>query len=346
MNEGRKWKAAVIGTGNIAQKNHLPFYKASSDVDLVALCGRNAERTKAVATTFGVQNFFTDVEAMLQSSKPNVVSVCSPNNLHFSQVMQCLDAGCHVLCEKPPAVSYEQAKAMRTKAEEKGLVLAYNFQQRQMAEVALAKDYITQNFFGKIYHVNATFIRRRGIPGWGSFTNKEVQGGGALIDIGVHVLDMALHLLDYPTLQAALGNVYNHIGTVGGKGEFGEWDGDKFTVEDACFAHLQLADSCSITLATAFALHTEQERNFSIEIFGEKGGAVFPPLKLFSDDNGEAVNTVCTYEPEASPQEKNMAAFLAACEGRPSNICTAEEGAQLQSVVEAIYYSASGNKIN
>lgn len=341
MNNKAKRKAAVIGTGNVAQKAHLPFYKAHADVELVAVCGRDAERTKAVAATFGIEHFFTGVEAMLAACRPDVVSVCSPNNLHVVHVMQCLEAGCSVLCEKPPAITYAQAKAMQAKAEAKGLVLAYNFQMRQLAEVRLVKDLIAESFFGRIYHSRASFLRRRGIPGWGYFTNKDVQGGGALIDIGIHVLDLALYLLNYPPLLATLGSVYNDIGKTGGKGQLGEWSGEGFTVEDSCFAHLQLANNRSITLETAFALHTEKPRTFSLELFGEKAGAVFPPLKLFSDNDGEAVDTVCAYEAEASPQEKNMQAFLDACDGKRTNVCTAAEGAQLQKIVEAVYRSAN-----
>lgn len=344
MNAQRKWKAAVIGTGNVAQKAHLPFYQNNDAVDLIAVCGRDFERTRFVAESFGIENVFTEVEEMLQTCKPDVVSVCSPNNLHYTHVMHCLNAGCGVLCEKPPAVNYKQAKEMQAKAGEKGLLLAYNFQQRYLWEVALIKERMAQNFFGRIYHIKATFIRRRGIPGWGSFTNMDVQGGGALIDIGSHVLDLALHLLDYPALKSALGSVYDYIGKGGGKGQFGEWEGNAFTVEDCCFAHLQLANDCSIGLETAFALHTEKERTFSVEIFGEKGGAIFPPLKLFSDKNGEAMNSVPAYEPEAGPQEKGLRDFLAACEGKPSIVCTAKEGMQLQQIIQAIYASAKNIK--
>lgn len=344
MNGEHKWKAAVIGTGNVAQKAHLPSYKAGPDVDLVAICGRDAGRTAAVAASFGLQNAFTDVEEMLRTCNPDVVSVCSPNNLHFAHVMPCLEAGCHVLCEKPPAISGAQAKAMQAKAAEKGLVLAYNFQQRQMAEVAFAKKLIAQNFLGKIYHINATFLRRRGIPGWGNFTKKEVQGGGALIDIGVHVLDLALHLLEYPPLKTALGSTYDFIGKAGGKGQLGTWDGESFSVEDACFAHLRFENNCSVSLQTAFALHTEKEKNFSIEIFGDRGGVVFPPLACFRDKDGEAVIDKPVYEQETKVQWKNLQAFFAACEGRPTNICTAQEGVQLQEIVEAVYDSAQGNK--
>src|SRR5689334_6779065 len=97
----KKWKAAVIGTGNIAQKAHLPFYRDRHDVDLVGLCGRDPDRTRAVAISFEAPQFFTDVSAMLSACTPDVVSVASPNNLHYLHVMECLDAGCHVLCEKP-----------------------------------------------------------------------------------------------------------------------------------------------------------------------------------------------------------------------------------------------------
>src|SRR5215211_897426 len=255
-------KVGIIGAGNIAQKSHIPAFKNyKHPVELVSLFGRDLIRLEQVSKQFGIPKIYTSLDAMLLENELDVVSVCTPNNLHFDHVIKALEAGCHVLCEKPPALSYAEAKIMAARAKERGRFLAYNLHRRYLKETAIVKNYIDSGAFGQVYHIKASFVRRRGIPGWGSFTNKEIQGGGALMDIGIHVLDLALYLLGYPEVKAVLGSTYDHIGKTGGIGLMGQWNPDTFTVEDACFAHIRLKNGCSITLETAFALNVEQNRN-------------------------------------------------------------------------------------
>jgi predicted dehydrogenase len=335
-----KIKVAIVGTGNIAQKVHIPQFSQSPVCEVVAVCSRDKSKAESVARLFAIPQSFSSIEETLAIAKPGIVVVCAPNAFHFEITMKSLQSGCHVFCEKPPAISFRQAKEMADMSKEMNKVLAYNFNMRQKQEALILKQKINEGCFGTIYHLNATFVRRRGIPGWGNFTNKALQGGGALIDIGVHVLDLALHFLDYPPCHSVMANVYDFIGKQGGFGLLGGWDKEHFSVEDSCFAHLKLGNKVSITLQTAFALNTQSQSTINIEVFGSKAGATLFPLAFFSEEENRLVDTAYTYRDENNSQALSMQQFLEMCAGGNTNICTADEGAMLQGVVGMIYDNA------
>src|SRR5215211_1425303 len=154
-------RAGIIGPGHIAQTAHIPYYQsATTPVHVVALCGRDYKRTKTVAEKFNIEKVFTDVDAMLKDSSLDLVSVCTPNKFHYENVMACLDAHCHVLCEKPPAILYNDAMQMAEKAKQAKRLLHYNFHYRQLPETAILKKEIDSGNFGKLYHIKASFLRR------------------------------------------------------------------------------------------------------------------------------------------------------------------------------------------
>jgi predicted dehydrogenase len=194
---------------------------------------------------------------------------------------------------------------------------------------------------GEIYHIKANYLRRRGIPGWGNFTNKTIQGGGALIDLGVHILDLALDLMNYQKPSKVTGNMYDFIGKKGGKGLKGHWDGSKFDVEDACFAYLSFPNNASLMLSSSFALNRKEAENINLEVFGTHAGATLNPFEVFTEVAGELANVNFPHLMDNNPQLQNTIAFLDACQGKASNICTAEQGAILQAIVEEIYQSAA-----
>ncbi|SKC18165.1 Gfo/Idh/MocA family protein [Dyadobacter psychrophilus] len=335
-------KAAIIGGGHIADQNHIPALKALPErVELVAICSRDIQKARALADKHHIPLAYNNAAEMFDSdSKPDLIINCTANNLHYPFTVQALENNCHVLCEKPPAMNAAQAVEMADLAQKKGKVLAYNFQLRQTPEYSLLKRSLESGRLGEIYHIKANFLRRRGIPGWGNFTNKSIQGGGALMDLGVHVLDLALGLLDYGEPDRIIANTYDFIGKAGGKGLMGSWDAEKFEVEDACFAHLSFPNNASITLSTSFALNTKIQKNVNLEVFGTKAGAVLNPFALYSEMEGELVDMEFPHLEETDIQFKNTVAFLDFCEGKRSNICDAKQGAILQKIVEAIYKSA------
>ena len=334
-------KAAIIGGGNIADTNHIPALKQVADrVELVAVCGRDYGKARALADKHGIAHAFDNTLALYDQCTPDVVVICTPNNLHQPQAMEALAHDCHVFCEKPPAISAQQAREMANLATEKGLTLAYNFQLRQTSEWKLLMRCRANRLLGDIYHIKARFLRRRGIPGWGSFTNKAIQGGGALMDLGVHVLDLALYALGYPSPDQVLGNTYDFIGKAGGKGLMGSWNPEAFEVDDAATAYLSFSNNASIMLSASFALNTQADKDRNLEVFGSKGGVTLFPFSLHTEIAGELADVQFPYLEEPDIQLKNTIAFLDACEGKPSTVCTAEQGAILQEVVARIYQSA------
>jgi len=336
------YKVAIIGGGNIADKNHIPALKQLSDqVELVAVCSRDLTKARAQADKHAIPHAFASTAQLYTQCAPDVVVISTPNNLHHPQTMEALEHGCHVFCEKPPAISVQSARDMADLAAQQGRVLAYNFQLRQTAEWQLFTRCQTEGLLGDIYHIKAHFLRRRGIPGWGYFTNKAMQGGGALMDLGVHVLDLALCALGYPTPHQVLGNTYDFIGKGGGKGLMGDWNPAMFEVEDAATAYLTFSNKASIMLSASFALNTQVDKDRNLELFGSKGGVKLFPFALHTELAGELADVRFPYLEEVDIQLKNTAAFLDACAGKPSNVCTAEQGAILQDVVQRIYESAS-----
>lgn len=337
----KPYRAAIIGGGSIADQNHIPALKALPErVDVVAVCSREQAKAQVLADQHGIPHAFSDAGEMYRQCQPNVVVICTPNKLHYPFAMQALEQHCHVFCEKPPALTAQEARDMADLATRKGLMLGYNLQLRQTAEWQLLMRTRAEDRLGQIYHIKANFLRRRGIPGWGYFTNKDMQGGGSLMDLGVHVLDLALLALDYELPDRVMGNTYDFIGKAGGRGLKGSWDPATFEVEDACMAYLSFPNKASIMLSTSFALNNQADVDRNLEIFGSRGGVRLFPFVLHTEVAGELADIQFPYLDEIDIQRQNTMAFLDACDGKPSTVCTAEQGARLMQVVERIYRSA------
>ncbi|GAA4394707.1 Gfo/Idh/MocA family oxidoreductase [Nibrella viscosa] len=336
------FRVAVIGGGSIADKNHIPAMQQLAGLaEIVAVCSRDLTKARALADKHHIPHAFADAADMYRQCSPNVVVICTPNSLHYAYTMQALAQGCHVFCEKPPALTAAEAREMAERAAQAGLTLAYNLQLRQTPEWALLMRCKEEGRLGDIYHIRAWFLRRRGIPGWGYFTNRAMQGGGALMDLGVHVLDLALCAFDYTPPIQVLGNTYDLIGKTGGKGLMGAWDPGTFEVEDACMAYLSFSGNVSIMLSASFALNNQADKDRNLEIFGSRGGVSLFPFTLHTEVAGELADIHFPYLAPEDIQLKNTLAFLDACQGKPSNVCTAGQGATLMDIVDRIYQSAN-----
>jgi len=334
-------KAAIIGGGHIADQNHIPALKHFADqVQIVAVCGRNIDKAKALAEKHDIPEAFDNAEEMYSQCDLDFIINCTPNNLHYEYTMQGLKNGCHVFCEKPPAMTAAEAREMADLAKEKGKILAYNFQRRQTSEYLLLKKYFHEGHLGEVYHIKANYLRRRGIPGWGNFTNKTIQGGGALIDLGVHILDLALGIMNYQKPEKIVANIHDFIGRTGGKGLKGQWNPEKFDVEDACFAYMTFPGNKSISLSCSFALNQKEEEIINLEVFGSKAGVNLKPFSIQTEVAGEIADIHFPHLENIDSQLKNTEAFINAALGKASNIATAEEGAVLQEIIEEVYLNA------
>ncbi len=341
----KKLKVAIIGAGQIAQVSHIPNYQSfHEEIEIMGISDTNLQTAKKVAEQFSIPMYFHNHIDMLEKVKPDLVSVCVPNRFHCQITCDALERGCNVLCEKPPAITVEEAEKMNAAAKEHHVLLSFGFHFRHSSEVAFLKDKIMNGDFGDIYSARVQWNRRRGIPGWGNFTNKEMQGGGPLIDIGVHMLDLAAYLMDYPDMDYVCATAHEKIGKRKGVGLMGDWDPDKFSVEDSLFGYIKFKNAASINLETSFALNMKEKDIRNVQLFGDKLGATVFPLETFGEDGNQLTNISYPFPVTEDLHYKSIANFVNACLGKESLLVTSEQAVYIQRLICALYESAETGK--
>lgn len=334
-----KKRVAIIGAGQVAEKVHAAYYKTRDELELVAVCDPSKERAAEFQVKNGFQSYYATAEEMFAAEQLDIVSVCTPNRFHFDNVMLSLAHGAAVMCEKPPAMSASEAKAMWDLAEQKKTILAYDFHHRFSSEARFLKQ--NAALFGEIYCVKATALRRSGVPGWGTFTNKEMQGGGPLIDMGIHMLDAAMFVLGFPKVKKVTAKSFQKIGTKKSHGTFGSWNPTKYTVEDALFGFIELENGGLIELDTSFALHIKPESVLNVDFFGDLAGGSLYPAEIYTDNAGEFQLLEQLGALEENKHENSMKAFVDSVLGLSNEqLAGAEQGYRIQKIVESLYESA------
>ncbi|WP_253377162.1 Gfo/Idh/MocA family protein [unidentified bacterial endosymbiont] len=333
-------RVAIIGAGQVADKVHASYYATRSDVHMEAVMDSRLEQAQAFAERYGIASAWSDVHAMLWAVKPDVVSVCSPNRFHFEHVLAALEAGCHVMCEKPPAMTPQQADEMRLAARKAGKVLAYDFHHRFALDTQLLREAVQSGTFGEIYYTSAQALRRCGVPGWGVFTNKSLQGGGPLIDIGIHMLDAAMYVLGFPAVKRVTAQSYQKLGNRKNNGQFGAWDPAQFTVEDALFGTIEFSNGGILRLDTSFALNIREQSIMNVSFCGEKAGATLFPAHIYTDDAGALQTLMQREDADDRRHFRSLDAFVRHILGEPVMIADAEQGLVIQQLVAALYEAA------
>jgi len=338
-------RVGIIGAGAIARDVHIPGYlKKGKKVEIVAVADVALERAEEVAKNFAIPHAFGSYQEMLKEVELDAVSVCVPNKFHAEATIAALEAGCHVLCEKPPAMTVAEAESMVKAANDSGKFLTYGFHYRFTPEVEIAKTFIDADELGEIYSARVHAIRRRGIPGWGVFTNKELQGGGPLIDIGVHMLDTALYLMGYPEPEVVLGKTHQKIGTKKGVGLLGDWDYENYTVEDMAVGMVTFKNGATLTLESAFAANVEKDETMQVALMGDTGGADIFPLKIFQEKHNTLVDITPVYAPKIDGHQHEISQFVESCLSGIPPLSTPEQGLIIQKIINAIYESAETGK--
>lgn len=271
----RKLKVGVVGCGGIANAKHLPAMKRNGNFELVAFCDLLEERAMKAKEEYGTEDarVYTDYQELLKEDV-EAVYVLTPNSSHAPISIAAMEAGKHVMCEKPMAKTYAEAKAMVETAERTGKVLTIGYQNRYRADSVYLKSACQAGELGEIYYAKAHAIRRRAVPTWGVFLDEEKQGGGPLIDIGTHALDLTLWMMDNYEPEMVMGSVYRKLADQKDTGNaWGDWDPEIFTVEDSAFGYIKMKNGATINLESSWALNTLDVREAQTTLCGTKGGA-------------------------------------------------------------------------
>jgi predicted dehydrogenase len=273
-------RAAVVGLGWAGQQ-HLAAYAALPDVDLVGLAGMEPEPLRELGKRFGIppENRFSSWQDLLQHGELDVLSIAAPTTLHRPIGVAALDAGIHVLSEKPLAENAEMGRQLVEAAVRNDRVLDVSFNHRRRGVVKALKQLIDDGQLGEVYYVKAGWVRRQGIPTLGSwFTRHATSGGGPLMDLGVHMLDIVLHLLGEPQVRTATAATYAEFGPRGRGGSVsttmsktGVTDGE-FDVEDLSTAFLRLAGGATLLLESSWAQWVPEDLCY-VTVYGGDGGA-------------------------------------------------------------------------
>lgn len=350
-----KVKIGIIGTGGIGAV-HADAYRASPNAEITAICDVSEKRLAEIGAKFNVKQRFINYPDLLKTDV-EAVSICVGNALHRKVAVAALKAGKHILLEKPMAMNAAEAAEIIAAGKKSKKIIQIGMVWRQAEQAKIVRDYIRQGLFGDIYHLRAVMIRRRGIPGLGGwFTTKAASGGGPLIDIGVHWLDIAMHIsgLWKPTRVSAMnyaefGKVmrnYRYVSMWAGPPNFnGVCD-----VEDYSVGLVRFGKKASMSFEIAWAANAE-ETSF-IDILGDKGGAHLfdsgKQLTIYTEHNNLVANIAPLVNDDNFGKRFHRQAdiFINACRGKCRPAATAEEGLTVMKLIDAIYASsASGHEV-
>ena len=345
-----KLKVAVIGNGGISVV-HLRGYSLNPDVEIYALCDINEERLNRRGDEYHVDpaRRFTDVNEMLAACPEiEAVSVCTWNAAHAQCAIAALNAGKHVLCEKPMAMTVEEAEAMQAAAEKNNRLLMIGFVRRFGNDCAIMKDFIDNGYFGDIYYAKATYLRRKGCPG-GWFGDKARSGGGPLIDLGVHIIDLCRYLMGNPKPVSVYGATFNKLGNRSNiKSKAGyisqtRENEDIFNVEDLATAMIRFDNGSVLQIEASFSLNIEKDEGV-LQFFGTKAGAKLDPeLTIYSEMNDYMTNVKLANSTALSFDglfENEINHFVECVRtGKPCRN-PAQDGVTLMKILTGIYKSA------
>ena len=355
-----KVRLGFIGCGGIANGKHLPAYSKNKYAELVAFCDIVEERAIKAKEKYGTEDsrVYTDYKELLKDETIDAVLVLTHNSEHCRITVDALMSGKHVLCEKPMAMNYAEAKAMIDARDKSGKLLTIGYQGRFRQDSLYMKELSDAGEFGNIYYAEATALRRRAVPTWGVFIDEEKQGGGPLIDIGTHALDLTLFVMNNYEPAFCVGKTFHKLNKDTQTGNnWGDWDTEKFTAEDAAFGFIVMKNGAVINLRSSWALNYVDVKEAVTLVCGDKGGADMPKqgeLRINGIKNGRQYvmtpnlsrGSVAFFEGSQSsdPSDLEAACFIGAILGKGELLVTAEQAACVTMILEGIYESEKTGK--
>lgn len=363
MNKG-KLKIGIIGCGGIANQKHMPsLAKLSHMGEMVAFCDVIEEKAQKAAQDFGSEGakVYVDYKKLLEDESIDVVHVLTPNLQHSYITVDALEAGKHVMCEKPMAINSIEAKKMLDAAKRTGKKLTIGYQNRFRNDSQILHKACREGDLGDIYMTKAHAVRRRGVPTWGVFLDKEQQGGGPLIDLGTHALDLALWFMDNYKPKSVSGSVYHKMADKFEGNMMGAWDPERYDVEDSAFGFIKMENGATIFLEASWILNTTDAKEAMTTLCGTEGGAEMKASSTFgksdvifnSAKHGQLVETkpsfsggIAYFGPGAEDDGvKEARQWLDSIINDTEPLVKPEQAYVVTQILEAIYKSAETGKV-
>jgi predicted dehydrogenase len=345
-----KLRIGLVGCGGISGI-HIDGWKRISDIaEIVAVADPIEDRRNARGEALGVSadKRFPYFEDMLKAGvKVDAIDICTPNGFHAPISIAALNAGVHVLCEKPLAKNPGEVREMiaaRDRAKNKILMTAQHM--RFQNNSVRLKDYIDKHPLGDVYYCRAQFNRRRFLPCRPGFLDINISGGGPTIDIGVHILDLSLHLMGHPEPVSVTGIAPQKLAKRNDiRGWWGEWDRDKITVEDFAAGFVRFKNGAALTLECSWLANQKEPEFTKITLVGTEAGAEWPDLNIYSESAGSTTDTHLQFaDDKIGGHQKEIAVFAdAVIHGKPSPV-PAEQSLNVIRILEGLYRSHESGK--
>lgn len=341
----------VIGIGSISV-HHIESYLKNDRVKVVAFCDLNEARLQEKGKQFDVNKLYSNYEELLKDPEIDAVSICTWNNTHAEIAIAAMEAGKDVLVEKPLSMTVKEAELVQATQEKTGKLLQVGFVRRHAQNASLLKKFIDDGDLGELYYAKASILRRVGNPG-GWFSDIEKSGGGPLIDIGVHMIDICWYLMGRPKPVSVTGNTYKKLGNRSNVKNYSfyqaaDYDPTKNDVEDLTNAMIRFENGASLIVDVSFSLHALKEETY-VKLYGDKGGAeIEPELVIVTEKNDTILNVhpqidELGFDFEGAFQSE-IDHFVDCCIDGKENIAPVSDGVEVMKMLEAIYTSAETKK--
>jgi predicted dehydrogenase len=347
-----KLKIGIIGIGVIATTKHIPYLLKRDDIEITALCDVDVKKCEDANKKFGLATkVYSDYHELCKDSSLDVVHVCTPNPLHCEMTLEALSNGKHVHCEKPMACTYVETQKMIAAAKAAGKKLTVGLQWRYNPAPLHLKKMVEEGAFGDIYYIKSQQLRPRRLPAYGAYTNKELNGGGVLMDGGPHSIDLPMWLMGNYDVATVRGVTFDKMKDYPEGNDLGPWDPNNFDVEDTAMAIITMKNGAMIYMETAWLINMLQEAPGVVaSIVGTKAGADMVGPKFVSsvrvNQYVDGKLTVTSPEVEASENmnDYDINHWIEAIKNNGNPAVLPEEASVVTRVIEAIYESAATGK--
>ena len=322
-------KIAIIGLGGIAQLVHLPNIANLSNAVVSAVAEINKSRLNTIAEKFNIEEKYSDYNELLETSDADAVIIATPTNTHKEIAIASLKANKDILVEKPLARSYEEAKEIVDAAQKYNRKLMVGMNLRFRPDAMILRSLLNSGEIGEPYYLKAGWIRRQSSTGkW--FTQKEESGGGVIIDLGIHLLDLSMWLLDYQPVESVSTQNYS-IQTK--------------NVEDTSISFIKLKSNSLLTIESSWSLPLEED-TFYLNVHGTKGYASLNPFRIYKKIEDQIIDLIPSQSESAitifrKSYINELKSFIGAVKNLNPVFSSGDEALARMKLLEAMYESSN-----